>query len=79
MTVIAVDLKSLEKIVIEYIKDAEFEEFARIAGEVLGGECWYWGDEEFHFEPNDKYTGSLNNFEELPVSAHHGQELQKAH
>lgn len=67
MTVIAVSLTSMEDALIEYIKGADFEELARIAGEVFGGECWYWGGrwEEFHFEPNDKYTGNLNNFEEL--------------
>ncbi len=65
MTVIAVDLKSLESILISYIKDADFEEFARIAGICLGGECWYYGRDEFHFEPTENYTGSLNNFEKL--------------
>lgn len=65
MEIIIVPLTALEDALIEYIQSADIEELSKIAGEVLGGECNYWGGkfEEFHFYPNDNYTGSLNNFE----------------
>ena len=65
MTII-VPLQSLEDVLIEYIRSADFEELAKIAGEMLGGECAWWGgrNDEFHFYPNENYTGNLNNFEE---------------
>lgn len=67
MSIIAVPLKSLENILINYIREADFDELGRIAGEMLGGKCWYWAgeDDEFHFQPNENYTGDLNNFEEI--------------
>jgi hypothetical protein len=66
MNTIIVPLQSLEDALIEYIQSADFEELAKIAGLVLGGECAWWGgrNDEFHFYPDDNYTGTLNNFEE---------------
>ncbi len=65
MTIISVDLNSLEDELVNYIRDAGFEELARVAGVVFGGECWWADGDEFRFQPNENYTGNLNNFEEL--------------
>lgn len=65
MTII-VPLPELENILIETIQGADFDDLSKMAGELLGGECCYWGGkkEEFHFYPDDNYNGALDKFEE---------------
>jgi hypothetical protein len=43
----------------DWLCEADGDEFARIIGEMFGGECWQWIDGEYHFEPNENYFGAF--------------------
>lgn len=49
-------VKALEKA----IEDMDADELAHIAGETLGGKCWYLNDATYSFEPDDNYYGAFN-------------------
>jgi len=49
----------IEKIM-EQLTDCDADEFARIAGEVLGGVCFPSETGQYEFEPNENYFDALD-------------------
>jgi hypothetical protein len=58
--VIAVNDRQLVDAVIEAVKSLDAEDFAYMAGEVLGGECEYTEDGVYAFYPDENYYGAFD-------------------
>lgn len=45
----------------DHINTCEADELARVAGEILGGTCYFDDDKEhYEFKPNENYYGALD-------------------
>lgn len=47
----------------DWLLEVDADELARIAGEIFGGECYFFGD-EYHFYPNENYFDAFGKAEE---------------
>jgi hypothetical protein len=44
----------------QWVRDADADELARLAGEMFGGDCYWVGGIEYEFEPNLNYAGAFH-------------------
>lgn len=54
----------LDNEVKKVLDDMDADAFAKIAGELLGGECIYFEDDIYHFTPNESYCDAFGEAEE---------------
>lgn len=58
----------LDKAIHDALQDMDADGYARIAGEILGGECWVidysgmnGGELQYEFTPNENYGGAFGD------------------
>lgn len=44
--------------------DADADELARVTAEIFGGECYFWGGDEYRIYPDENYNGAFGPAEE---------------
>lgn len=49
----------------DWLCEVDADEFARIAGEMFGGDCCFFGNDEFHFYPDENYYDAFGPAEEV--------------
>ncbi len=47
----------------EYLLEVDADELARLAGELFGGECYFFGG-DYNFYPDENYAGAFGKAEE---------------
>lgn len=62
---IRVDGGNLDEAVKKVLDDLDADAFAKLAGELLGGECEYYEDDVYFFTPNESYCDAFGEAEEL--------------
>jgi hypothetical protein len=59
--IIKVKESAIAQAIVDVVEHCDADTLAKIAGDVLGGNCFYDEDGEYDFEPDENYAGAFDN------------------